>query len=399
VFFRVFRLIFLYLFDTISAWSSKPKGSRDLLLVRVDAIGDFVLWLDAAKEYRRLYPGKKITLCTGIAQSELAGCLPYWDEVWSVDVSLLVRSPVYRLSILKKIRCAGFDIAIQPTYSRVFLLGDFLIRASGSKQRIGSVGDVTNQRSFVKRVSDRWYTKLIPGDSSNLMELERNAEFVRKLSEQDFFTSLPIFPDIKTLPERLKVRQPYVVVFPGASWSGRQWPVANFVEVVKQIHRQFGVLCVVCGGSIDRALCQEIVDMNPEASVNLGGETSLFELSGLLRGAELLVSNETSALHLAAAVSTPAVGIVGGGHFGRFLPYPNTISGIKPIVVNHKMPCYQCNWICSQPHSPGTAVPCISGITVENVVSAVRAELTKTLRMSESKDVGFTAVGTHEVAD
>lgn len=40
----------------------KEKGAKGILLVRFSHIGDFVIWLDAAKEYRNLYPGETITL-------------------------------------------------------------------------------------------------------------------------------------------------------------------------------------------------------------------------------------------------------------------------------------------------------------------------------------------------
>jgi ADP-heptose:LPS heptosyltransferase len=358
-----------------------------LLLVRLDAIGDFIVWLDTAKEYRRLYPGQRIVLCTSSAQAEIANKLPYWDEVWPVDMSLLGTSPIYRLKLFRKIRRSGFSTAIQPTFSRVFSLGDAVIRASGAIQRIGSVGNSTNLNPFAQRISDRWYTKLVAASQTPLAELERNAEFIRNLSGGNFPARTPVLPKFNPLPERLKIDGPYFVIFPGASWSGRQWPATHFVEVVTELHRQYGWRAVVCGGPSEKYLCQSIVNLSAVAIINLSGETSLPELVELLRGAEILISNETSAVHLAAAVSTPTVCILGGGHFGRFLPYPAYAPGSKPMVVNHEMSCYQCNWHCTQPHAPGSAVPCISGVTVASVLASARVQLQDKSRRTLSNEL------------
>jgi len=91
----------------------------------------------------------------------------------------------------------------------------------------------------------------------------------------------------------------------------------------------------------------------------------------LIRGAQALIGNETSGIHIAAAVGVPAVGILGGGHFGRFLPYPNSIESPKPEAVFHAMECYGCNWNCSQPHVRGEAVPCIRSVDVQDVMAAL----------------------------
>jgi len=84
------------------------------------------------------------------------------------------------------------------------------------------------------------------------------------------------------------------------------------------------------------------------------------------------VGNDTSAVHIAAAVGTPSVCILGGGHYGRFLPYATeTDKQVSPIPVTHQMDCFNCNWQCTQPHRKGDAAPCISNIQVNQVFEAI----------------------------
>jgi ADP-heptose:LPS heptosyltransferase len=71
-----------------------------VLLIRLDLIGDFVLWLRFGQAYRQLYPNKKITLFVNSACAELASTLPHWDKVIGVNVQRLRKDMGYRLRTL-----------------------------------------------------------------------------------------------------------------------------------------------------------------------------------------------------------------------------------------------------------------------------------------------------------
>lgn len=380
------RLLDYALFTLVDAWVAWVKIPESpiqrLVLVRVDSIGDFMIWLDTAKEYRKGFPEYRISLCVNSLLYEFAKLLPYWDELLAVDIKRLNSNAIYRYRLLVQIRRIGANIAIQPSYSRVYLEGDALIRATGARHRIGSVGNTSNMPPALKKIADHWYTQLVPAAAEPLMELERNAEFFRGLSQpgkhikqtgaqgNGFSASLPVWPAQASWVPPVSIQGPYFVIFPGASWVGRQWPMARFAAVIGAVHRQTQWCPVLCGSASEQALCQQIIEQSAVPSaLNLGGATSLAELAEVLRGAKGLVSNETSAIHMAAAVSTPSVCILGGGHFGRFMPYPIAVAGVKPAAAVHPMPCFNCNWHCNQPHEAGGAVPCITGISVAQVLA------------------------------
>lgn len=372
---RLARLVLFYLLDSLAAAVPARRAAGGVLLVRLDAIGDFVLWLDAALVYRQLYPDRRIVLCANSAWADLARCLPWWDEVLAIDVRRLSTISGYRFAMLRQIRQRGFDIAIQPVHSRVFLHGDAVIRASHAAQRLGSTGDLSNIHPWLRALADRWYTRLLRTSAQSMPELERNAEFAGGLAGRPLRAAMPRLERTSALPERLRVAAPYLVVFPGAAWSGRRWPAEAFVALLEQVYGKHGLLPVLCGSRDDRALCQAILDRAAVAGLNFSGETTLPELAELIRHAKLLVANETSAVHLAAAVGTPAVCIVGGGHYGRFMPYPGSVEGVRPITVHLPMPCYGCGWRCTEAHPQNGAVPCISGVLVEQTDLAIAQAL------------------------
>ena len=178
----VIKSLLFYLFDSMAllkAPSTQLNKLELVLLIRQDAIGDFLMWLDTAKEYRKLYPPEKykIVLAGNKIWCSLAEELSYWDEVIAVDVIKFKTFSRYRRNLLWQIRNLKADVAIQPTFSREFYNGDSLVRASKAFRKISSVGDMGNRNWLKKIIADSWHTELIPASKEPLTELERNAEF------------------------------------------------------------------------------------------------------------------------------------------------------------------------------------------------------------------------------
>lgn len=374
-FYFLIRTLFVTL-CTEKAWlldfiPASSKGKNSIMLVRLDVIGDFILWLDSAKAYRNIYPDKSIVLYANSSWAELAKQLNYWDEVISVDMPKLRANEIYRLKTFFNIRRKGFLRSIQQTYSREYM-SDMLMRSSGAKIRIGYEGDLSNIQQEQKLISDHWYTQLIKAQKLSMMELKRNAEFVRALGFKSFISSVPEIPLNFNLQEKHKFNSPYIVVFPGASWVPKMWPADKFSLLIKKLKAEHNVKVVLCGSQSEYALCQKIIDESGEDAENLSGATTLQELIEIIRKASLVVANDTSAIHIAAATQTNSICVLGGGHYGRFLPYQIEASDkLKlPQVQIHKMDCYDCNWNCRYIRSSNETVPCVANISVEQVYIA-----------------------------
>lgn len=367
--------------------SRRNQGQkRRLLIIRLDGIGDFVLFLDTFREYRKLYPPEEweITLVGDRSWRAMVEELPYADQYWFIDTKRFKRRPIYRYRLLTQVRNAGFDLVIQPNYSRGYWLGNAVVRASGAVQRIGSECDLVNITCSQKRRSDRWYTELIPAEVGNVMELERNAEFIRKLGLTDFQAGLPemIIPDAAqertdAILEMAGLHRPpdsdvvdFYILFPGARAKFRRWPAERFADLARQIHERNGWIGVICGGPGEETLAKQIITLAANIPLtDLSGRTSLIELAGVIARSKLLIGNETCAIHIASAVGTPSVCILGGGHFGRFVPYnvPNSIR-----AVYKEMDCFGCNWHCVHNVQKHEAVPCIEQVKVHQVMEHVR---------------------------
>ena len=374
----IIRSLLFILFDSIALWAAKvPKHNqlKLILLIRQDRIGDFILWLDTAKEYRKYYPPEnyKIILIGNAIWSDLAKGLPFWDEVLPVNVKAFKALSRYRWNILRKVRNFGAKIAIQPTYSREFYHGDSLIRASNASKKVSSAGNMSNRDQLKSILADRWHTELIPSSPEQLSELERNAEFFSGFIKKLY---LPSYPELELSCDcniqELK-RKSFYILSLGANKKYREWPYKYYAKIAQKIHKKTGWLGLICGAENEFYLGEHIKKLCDAPLQNYTGQTTLSELTCLLAKSQILISNETGTAHIANAVGTPTVCILGGGHFGRFVPYPELSGKINNLkVVYYKMPCYGCDWKCVYHIKDEDPAPCISNISVDAVWNEVK---------------------------
>lgn len=366
----------------IDCFPQKKSDHNSIVVIKLDLIGDYVIWLNAAQHLRKVFPDKTITLYANSLWADLAKKTEYWNKVIAVDVDRLRKDTVYQLKIFFKIHYQNFDLAIQPTYSREYA-GDMLLRASGAKSRIGFRGDLGNILIENKLISDTWYTQLIESTSGVQMELQRNIDFINSLSNNKFLSGLPHISITHELKPEFKFQTPYIVLVPGASWYGKRWEDEKFTELINRIVEKYKVETIVlCGTVNENDLCTSIFNQTNSAVVNLAGKTSLIEMIEIIRNAELVVSNDSSAVHIATATKTHSVCILGGGHYGRFLPYASDQNDMEfaPHTVIKKMDCYGCNWSCIYKTDEQKPVPCIAEIDVDDVFKVCSETISLSIR-------------------
>ncbi|MBN1221853.1 MAG: glycosyltransferase family 9 protein [Candidatus Aminicenantes bacterium] len=349
-----------------------------VLIVRVDAIGDFVMWLDAAKEYRKIFFDKTLVLLANDKCGFFAETSPYWDMVWLVDRKKFYTDYRYRFEFLKRMRTIRFMISIQPTYSRDFFIGDSITLSSNSGVKIGYSGDSSNTPRLLKRLSDMRYSELIESKSEHLMELIRNADFVRKIGLKDFKAGVNKFDiDFSLISDFYKYPYDYCIIFPGGSHPLKRWPIEKYYELAKRITEQYGIRVVCLGAEMDDKEMDEARIGNEHIDFRYNQRTDLKELAYLISRAKFIVSNDTSAVHIAASLNVLCVCILGGGHFERFVPYEieKEVNMRMPLPVFKKMNCYGCNWSCSREVEKGRCAPCVEEIEVDDVFSFINAEV------------------------
>jgi ADP-heptose:LPS heptosyltransferase len=125
----------------------------------------------------------------------------------------------------------------------------------------------------------------------------------------------------------------YAVFVPGSAQRDKCWPRERFAELADRIVKRFGLAIVACGTAGEGDIVKELKELTRTPITDLAGRTSLKELVELLRGARLVVSNDTGPGHIAAALGVPMVMMFGWSNPARIMPYgrPECMAAREPF--------------------------------------------------------------------
>jgi ADP-heptose:LPS heptosyltransferase len=328
-FWNMMRYVKRWCADVIPLIVQNRTKERALLIVRLDAIGDYILFRNYLKVLREstLFQYHHITLCGNEQWKDLAETLDgsYVDTFVWIRLDLFWNNLRYRVAKLRLLNTHGYDIVLNPVYSRKALYEDAIVRVVSANEKIGMSGDALHNPVWQKKIADRWYTKLIVLNPSTHFEVCRTKEFFEKILHEMMPTSRSHF-DTRFLPSRKDIHEPYAVICPGGSAHSHQWNIVNFLKVAEYIFSAYHMTSVFVGAASEQ-LEQKVLNEIEQLSYikNLIGKTTLLELVSIVQTAALAVSNETSIVHMSVAAEKPVVVISNGDRYGRFTEYPISI--------------------------------------------------------------------------
>jgi len=312
---------------------TKEIKLKTLLVIRLDEIGDYILFrnfLETLAKSER-YRSYKISILGNNVWESLSE--NFDDEfvdgfIW-LNKKRFNKDLKYRFNKLREITSQGYEVVLSPAYSRNFFLSDNIVKLLSAAEKIGSAGDLSNITKWQKNISDKYYTRLIPASREIIFEFERNREFFENLLITNIDLKNPrIYLSNKNL--NFDLSDCYAIFFIGASSNYRQWEMKNFAKVAEYLKEYHNYDIVLSGGPNDIEKAKEFKGHFREDLLDLVGKTSLLDLLYLINDSNLIVTNETSAPHLAVALEKKNINIFvisNGNHFGRFIPYPKGIYG------------------------------------------------------------------------
>jgi lipopolysaccharide heptosyltransferase II len=162
---------------------------------------------------------------------------------------------------------------------------------------------------------------------------------------------------------------PLMAIHAGAGWETKRWPVEKFAEIA----RRFDGSVVAVGTGSEQIAAARIVDTVHACgrpALNLAGRTTLKQLASLLRAADLMVSNDSGPMHLAAAVGTPVVGIFTCTSPVLSGPALSGSRGRLHELVSTSVAC-AAGYHKRCPLAGGAHLGCLTELPVERVWSAV----------------------------
>ncbi len=172
----------------------------------------------------------------------------------------------------------------------------------------------------------------------------------------------PVFP-VK-FPEVVPAgASPRIGLVPGSRWPSKNWPVEKFGIVADALHAKYGGSFYILGGPKDRRLCLALSEKrSADVFHDMCGSLDLVKLAGILQSLDLLITNDTGPMHIAAAVGTPVVAVFGPTSPQRTGPWGSGHQVLRADSPPRCSPCFRRR--CKR------GGDCLGAITEENVFNA-----------------------------
>jgi lipopolysaccharide heptosyltransferase II len=334
-----------------------PQQIRRILVREVNWVGDAILTLPALKALEWRFPRAEITV---LAKPWVAGLFtghPAANRIIEYRPESIHRGLRGRRRLVGEIRREGFDLVVLFPNSLDAALVPWL---AGIPHRVGYRTDgrglllthpIPRPTNQVPRHQIEYYLDIIRalgGENRSVPELHVTNE-VRDITSQ-------FLKDY-----RIEESDIVVAVNPGAVYgSAKRWPAERFAAVADSLEKRWGARIALIGSVREVPILREVAARMRQPAVLLGGKTDLATLMGLLERAQLLLTNDTGAMHVAAALDTPVLAVFGPTDLTATGPL-----GCRSRIVRDPVPCSPCLLReCPIDHR------CMSGVGVERVLQA-----------------------------
>ncbi len=274
--------------------SQHAEPSHRILVIKLGALGDIILSMDAFQAIRKKHPHAHISLLTRSPFVSLAEKMPWFDRVIRDPNPKLLQVPKW-LALRKALRSGGF--------SRVYdLQGNdrtgvyFKLIGPGQPEWCGTAKGCSHQRHDHRRDP-------VPAAERLLRFLESVDVPRAGAADLSWFTG-PV--DALDLPEK------FVMIIPGCApqHPHKRWPAAHYARLA-DILAQRGIQCVAVGTAVDQAAIAEIRAAAPLV-INLAGKTDIGQLAEVARRSIGVVGNDTGPIHIAAITGAPTLVLMSG---------------------------------------------------------------------------------------
>ncbi|MCA9479407.1 MAG: lipopolysaccharide heptosyltransferase II, partial [Nitrospira sp.] len=342
------------------------------LIVRIpNWIGDAVMCEPALRDLRDQVPLAHLAILARPAIGQLFQGHPAIDEIVEYDWRGIHRGMLGLGALMRGLRSKKFEMAV--LFQNAFEAA-FIAWGAGISTRVGYPTD--GRRAFL--------TQAISLRGS---EFRHQTEYYRKIVAEAFSCQLGNrLPSLVIRPEEeIQAATKFPDVFddsagmlvginPGSVYgSAKRWLPERFAEVVNKLVRDLKDLdpenreprCVIVGGMGEESLGRTIAArLSCETSL-LSGRTTIREMLSVLKRCAIFLTNDTGPMHVAQALGVPVVAIFGSTD-------PDSTGPVDQAhgVVRSSVRCAPCFLrTCPIDHR------CMTGVTVEQVVDAARAQL------------------------
>lgn len=338
---------------------------RRLLVIRLDRLGDVILSTPVLQVLRQHFPHLFITMMVRPACRDVVEGNPYLNEVIVYEKEGAHRSLLNTLRFARRLRRDAFDTALilHPTNRSHWIpwLAGIPVRIGYNRKtsqllthRVAHRKQEGNQHEAVYTLELLTLFGIAPPPPQPMVPIHPAA--ARRM--EDLLAASSIQPG-----DRL------VAIHPSASCISKRWMPDRFAQVADRLVAEQNVRICLVAGQEDVRYAQTVAEAMRQPAVSLAGRLGVAELAALLRRCQLLISNDSGPVHVAAAVGTPVVDIFGRNQRGlsprRWGPL-----GTGHVILHKEVGCVVC-----LAHNCDIGFLCLTSLSADEVYQAAAAVL------------------------
>ena len=327
----------------------ETKNIRRLLIRGTNWVGDSVMVIPALREIRKVFPATKITALVLPWVSDLYEISPWVDDILLYDRDGIHAGITGRLRLVKAISKRKFDAAVllQNSFEAALLtrLARIPIRAGYKRDCRGWLltHGIPVDKNVTKLHQIFYYWDLIDKlFRKKRVGLETSKDLVKVQSIYN--NSLPIRETTQKIAKQrlhdggISFSGKLVGVNPGASFgSAKRWSTNSYAKVLDRLVEEENTEIVIFGSSSELTIANAICQNMQHHPLVLSGKTSLSHLMAMISSCQLLITNDSGPMHLAAALKVPTLALFGSTD-------EITTGPLNPfaVVLNKKVECSPC---------------------------------------------------------
>lgn len=328
------------------------KNAQRILIIDLLYLGDLIFATPFIKELRRNFPQARIDMIVNSAFLEIMEDNPYLDHVYAYNKKWSLR---YSIGFARKIGKNKYDLGLNIHGSWRTAL---LMRIINPEYNVGFNGE--SRGVFLD-------LKLEQEDNKNMVHVY--LDFLREigLNVEDSLPRLMVSNEEKNNIDRRLIEwgvaeeEKLIALNTGGTWPTKRWKIEGFAELADILNRQYGkVIFVGSKGDLDRV--EKIKALMETDPVIATGKTTLKELAALLERCQLVISNDSGPVHVAAAVGTPTITIFGPSDDRKYRPL-----GEEHYIVENGIECRP----CGKHECPLGHHKCMQDIEAEDILSII----------------------------
>ncbi len=345
--------LFWFLFDFSKFRKIRKNEIKKVLVIHLGALGELLMATPVFSSLKKSDYETHVMVKKG--REKVLENNPNISKIWT-----------YNEKLIDKLKKEKYNLAVILWPGSLKIIR--MCKKARIKYRIGCYKGVKEGPSFF------FYKRVYPLKNKHIvqkyLDIIRLIGIDNKNPKIEFYTSHEKEQNAREKLKKLNIKN-YIIIHPGFGFAtkykypSRLWSLDRYTEVINHLTERYDVKIILTGNRNDTLFAEEIIKnvKNKEKVIITTGLLDFGELATIIKYAKLIIEPSTSVGHIAAAVQTPVISLIGKGNPHEWHPW---INKKKYKVLYHKEVCTGCDLMNCRKKT----IECMSAISVKEVINA-----------------------------